>query len=381
MILTKGFPGFCHASTNLIAGMTMTPKGNTLAIAHTLGRSWATQLKDVTITAKLRGVDSKEEHDLPALTFGTLSWEPKTQEQTIQVKMNQRLVCDVTLTGVSGEGKPIRETYSYYWPGSEGEKFDLMTGISSTTYRRIPPKKVKEFLKPKGLAYYRKPEPRMLEMRGPFYQYYRVPEAAVKAGISVIHDSYLTSSFGGTALTDVPGSYEEIFRYDLLVLNNVTAASLTDFGQDALREFVKAGGNVLVIGGQFAFGAGGYRDSVLADILPVEMSESPFSLRQLTPPGKLKVASTARILAGRKLRDASSCFWRNEVTPKAGAWVELTAGEAPILICGKYGQGKVAVVAGTVCGEPAKGEKAFWDSEDWPQVLTAVIRWMLSDQP
>ncbi|HEY3417366.1 MAG TPA: hypothetical protein VGM23_10830, partial [Armatimonadota bacterium] len=120
MVLVKGFPSICHASSNLMASMTMVPQGDQLAITHTLGRSYAGEVKDVKITAKLRGVDSKESYDLPQLTFGTLTWEPKQQVHTLKVKMDQRLVCDVLLTGASADGKPLRETYSYYWPGTTG---------------------------------------------------------------------------------------------------------------------------------------------------------------------------------------------------------------------------------------------------------------------
>jgi uncharacterized membrane protein len=381
MILTKGFPGFCHASPQVIAGMTMTPRGDRLEITHTLSRSVAGNLKDVRLTAQLRGVDSGEVHDLPALTCGDLTWEPQRQVQTIPVKMDQRLVCDVELTGLSAAGASLQESYSYYWPGSQGEGFDLMAGAGTTTYRRPAPRKVKEFLKPPGLAYYRKPEPRMLECRGPFYHYFRVPELATRAGISVIEDSYLTQTFAGTSLTYFPGSYEEMFKQDLLVLNNVTAPSLTDFGQDAVREFVKAGGSLLVLGGQFSLGAGAYRNSVLGDVLPVQVSATPFDLVRLDPPGRLMVAPAARVLHGLKLPETSACFWLNAVQPKPDAWVEITAGDRPFLICGRYGAGKVAVVAGTVCGEPVGTQRAFWETDDWPDLLCPVLRWMLGDTP
>jgi len=70
MLLVKGFPCFCHASTNLVAGMTMAPAkpgdaSSDLAITHFLGRSMAGDLRDAKLTATLRGVDSKEAHLLP----------------------------------------------------------------------------------------------------------------------------------------------------------------------------------------------------------------------------------------------------------------------------------------------------------------------------
>ncbi|MHB9023367.1 MAG: glutamine amidotransferase [Armatimonadota bacterium] len=382
MVLVKGFPTICHASTHLMASMTMTPRGDQLAITHTLGRSHAGEVKDVKISAKLRGVDSKESYDLPVLTFGTLTWEPRQQAHSIKVKMDQRLVCDVALTGTSVDGKPLQEVYSYYWPGTKGEAFDLISGTTNTTYYRKPPRKVKAFLKPKELTYYRKPEPKMLELRGLFYQYFRMPEAATKAGVSDISGSYLKNvSFAGSSLSYVPTSFEDLYQNDVVVMNNVDAECLTDFGLEALRQFVNDGGNLIVLGGQFAFSAGGFQDTALADLIPVTISDNPFDMQRLTPPGALKVANSARLLKGLKLRNKPACFYVHDVQPKPEAWVELTAGSKPFLICGNYGEGKVAVVAGTVNGQSAKRATAFWETEDWPNLMNRIFRWMLSATP
>ena len=71
MLLVKGFPGFCHASANMVAGMTMEPSkpgdaASELLITHYLGRSTAGDIRNAKLTATLRGVDSKEDHPLPA---------------------------------------------------------------------------------------------------------------------------------------------------------------------------------------------------------------------------------------------------------------------------------------------------------------------------
>ena len=85
----------------------------------------AGDIRDAKLTATLRGVDSKEEHPLSELDAGTLTWEPKKLTQSVKVNMDQRLVCDAVLTGTTADGKPVQEEYSYYWPGINGEKFNL----------------------------------------------------------------------------------------------------------------------------------------------------------------------------------------------------------------------------------------------------------------
>ena len=382
MILVKGYPGFCHASSNMIAGMQMGPsnagdKSSDLVITHTLGRSMNGDIRDAKLTAVLRGVDSKEEYTLPELNAGTLSREPKNLTQTVKVNMNQRLVCNAVLTGTDAEGKPVKEEYSFYWPGINGEKFDLIAGTTATTYSRKPPRKVKVYARPKDLVYYRKPEPHMLELRGLHYRDFHISEAAVRGGILEIRGSYFTSSYSGNSLSYLPASFEEMFENDLVVMNDVDAACLTDFGQEALAEFVEAGGSLLVLGGPYAFGRGGYTDNRLADILPVEESENPFDLKENKPPALIKIAATAQILKGTRLNAPGYCYWLHAVKPKAGAGVEMTAGTEPFLICGRYGKGKITVVAGSMLGATTKKQPGFWETDEWVDTLSRVINWML----
>jgi hypothetical protein len=46
------------------------------------------------------------------------------------------------------------------------------------------------------------------------------------------------------------------------------------------------------------------------------------------------------------------------------------------LVTGTYGKGRVAVFAGTVLGDAAAGQLAFWHWDDWQQVLGATIDWL-----
>lgn len=67
-----------------------------------------------------------------------------------------------------------------------------------------------------------------------------------------------------------PKSEEELFKYDALVLGSAEA---TFFGFDQLRaieQFVsRRGGTLLALAGPKAFGAGGYSNTPIADLLPV----------------------------------------------------------------------------------------------------------------
>ena len=393
MLLVKGFRNFSHGSRNLIAGTIMEPKKKFeffgpgtaknpefLLISHTFARSLAGDIKSAKIAAEVRGVDTGEEYMLPEAAVENVGWEPKTVAQPLaDVDMEQRLVCHVVLTGTLADGKPFKEEYEYYWPGSKGEKFDLLAGTTATTYFRKPPKKVKVYSKPKELVLKKNTTPQAVEFRGLFHQYFKVPDAAAKAGITNLKDSFFsTVSFAGSSLSYFPSSYDEMLSYNLLILNNVDAASLTDFGLEAIRDYVRAGGAVLVLGGQWAYGPGGYAETQLADFLPVTLTGKSLDMQALTPPGVLKITPGAKLLAGMTLKQPGVCLWQHDLKPKADAWVELNAGDRPFLVCGRFGKGRVAAVTGTVCGDPGKDNTAFWDSPDWPDILSRTIRWLVT---
>lgn len=87
--------------------------------------------------------------------------------------------------------------------------------------------------------------------------------------------------FETRAIDDFPRNLVELQNYDAVILYNVSRGGVTDQGvlaginddQDAiLRSYVHdTGGGLLMIGGEQSFGAGGWQNSKVKDILPVDM--------------------------------------------------------------------------------------------------------------
>jgi len=74
----------------------------------------------------------------------------------------------------------------------------------------------------------------------------------------------------------MPKTPEALDSYELVVLANVPAEALAQQAMEALRAYVRdAGGGLLVIGGDQAFTPGGYRNTVLEEILPVRCEFQP----------------------------------------------------------------------------------------------------------
>ena len=81
-------------------------------------------------------------------------------------------------------------------------------------------------------------------------------------------------------LSLIPFPAEDIFlrtisQFDLFILENFSAArfNLPPSYLQSLKAFISGGGALLVIGGENAFGLGGYRGSPLEEVLPVTLSE------------------------------------------------------------------------------------------------------------
>ena len=75
-------------------------------------------------------------------------------------------------------------------------------------------------------------------------------------------------------LYGLPADKTKFFDYDVIVLSDVKRSLLSKDQIDWLRSFVaEQGGALIMVGGLDSFGDGGYSGTVIADMLPVEISE------------------------------------------------------------------------------------------------------------
>ncbi len=146
------------------------------------------------------------------------------------------------------------------------------------------------------------------------------------------------------AIETFPGTYEELFSYNAVVLSDVNYKAVGDIGFEMIRDYVEQGGRLLVTGGPYAFGDGEFEDTRFLDVLPVELS-GPFDLK-----------------------------WAGK-----GQIMEIGAGGQPVLILGKYGQGKVAVLTLSPTGISAKGETAWWDWDGWGPLVKNIFAWLTTN--
>jgi hypothetical protein len=111
--------------------------------------------------------------------------------------------------------------------------------------------------------------------------------------LSLGDDSYLTwseveSRTGAVVKRELGES--PLTDFSVLILSNLSYASLPDAVRDGLQGYLAQGGSVLVTGGQQSYGSGGYAGTELADLLPLRPSRDdwaphPFGPTLILQPG------------------------------------------------------------------------------------------------
>ena len=86
----------------------------------------------------------------------------------------------------------------------------------------------------------------------------------------------------GEAL-NFPQKYEDVYKHDVVVLCNVGVFGLQYEGRKILRDFVEAGGGLVVLGGSYTLGQGNLAQTYFEDLLPLQVVDKRDVQRSATP--------------------------------------------------------------------------------------------------
>ena len=213
--------------------------------------------------------------------------------------------------------------------------------------------------------------PQAIVFEGLWNEYFQIVPALHSAGIPATRFT----------VNEMPATDPGLAQAAVIVLINVDAPSLGAPRLARIREFVAAGGGLVVLGGEYAFGRGGYANTLLAELLPVDLAgagcQPPISRQGVT----LARATGATWLPATDFAAKPQAFFLNHILPKTNAIVQLLAGNCPALVSGTFGKGRVVACALSVNGDPAPGVLTFWDWPDWPRLLGQTIEWAAGSRP
>lgn len=242
---------------------------------------------------------------------------------------------------------------------------------SAISFRAKIPKKIKpELLEDRQVKLQKSDHLRVLHGLGIWGNMNKVNEVLgqIDPGLEV-KETYFKSGVLGPELSWQPVLVDDLLGYDMVVMNNVGADSLGDAGEIAVEQYVKAGGKLLVCGGLYSLGNSRFNESVLGEVLPIEVS-GPFDI---TPLGGFH-ALKSKTAAG----DLGSVNWYQK--PKAvkkSAVVHAEANGQPMLVSGNYGKGRVMVWLGTPMGKPSAKDVPYWNSPGWSDYLKSELTELL----
>lgn len=220
---------------------------------------------------------------------------------------------------------------------------------------------------------------RALVVVGPWGDMFRWQPALHATGL-MYDDAYRAMNVyhGGVRVYGLPATAEEYAKYSTIVLANMDAPTLGPKQLAMLQAFVERGGGLVVLGGEWAFARGGYADTALAEMLPVTMPEE-YRIPVDRAGSLLAAGPTASWKADVSFGDQPRAYYTQTLVPKSGAVVELKAGDAPAIVSGRFGKGRVVACGLTIHGTAQEGQVPFWDWAEWPKVLGAAIDWSAAD--
>lgn len=141
---------------------------------------------------------------------------------------------------------------------------------------------------------------------------------------------------------------------------------LPDFLLEDMTKEVYAGARLIIFGGLFSLDRGEFQNTALEKILPVSLH--PGKKRAGGRPLQIKPA--AGKYKNLDWKEKPCIYYLHDLPLRDNVGILLEAGDSPLLVSRKYGQGEALVFLGTVCGS---GSNAFWSNPLWTELAEQII--------
>ncbi|MHB9025485.1 MAG: hypothetical protein ACYC7E_15170 [Armatimonadota bacterium] len=354
----QGMTAVTHATMSVIGDLQMVVKGTELTLANRLLAG--PEPKAGIAKVKLQLIDYDTGQEITGKEFADVKISGTPVEQSLPIPnapLAKNLLARATVTTADGQ-QQVYEAYRH-GPAVMG---------TEKQYKTTRPPRIRPIARPATIEKTPHEGFRILHLRGMFHDYYRLPDAAKAIDAELKYGSYRIFVYG-PSLSYFPNNYKELMSYDVMVMNNVPIEALDEVTMQYLRDYVTHGGALLVIGGHWAFGGGGYKGTELEALLPMTVK----GLFDVQP---VKNGKITPILPGAK---NVGTLWIQDGVVRPEAQVLLRAGKAPFWVQWQVGAGTVAVLGGVCYGEKPKGMELFWEWSGWPQWLGSQLKSLVAE--
>ena len=382
----KGFKNIVHGSAHILADIRPDEVDGKVRVRHELA-AVSEHLVDVDVALTVKAWKTKEVLAEKHFAVPRVGFDRVQQQFEFAPK---RLADGVVIRAVV-KADGWTERYEYYYAGDKAEhelrynwfatKGGALAGAKGDAYFVKQPRKVKRIDKP-DFAKVARPAPdrfRVLVVFGLYTHILNIDDAlAGWRHKGRIPATFQLANCPPNGVETFPGTYDELFAFNTVVLSDVNYRALGDIGFEMICDYVEQGGSLLIVGGPYALGNGEFEGTRFLEVLPVRLS-GPFDLKWAGK-GKSWALKPAKekhpVLKGVSFAQNPRVFWHHFVTPKKDAEVVLEAGGEPALVLGRYGKGRVAVLTLSPTGAGAKGEVAWWDWDGWFPLVQNIFSWL-----
>jgi len=188
------------------------------------------------------------------------------------------------------------------------------------------------------------------------------------------------------------GTRNELSSYDVIILGDISPGSLKNEQLGMIKDFIEnRGGSILFLGGLKSYGDGGFGESTLRDMLPIDIGQS--GAKQIKTPFNPVLTQQGMTHPITRLSDdpqENTAIWRDlppisrfysGIGTKSGATVltENQQEKRPFIIFQRYGKGMVLMIAGDDLWQWAFGAYPFGgDDSYYHKFWSGTIRWLAS---
>lgn len=177
-------------------------------------------------------------------------------------------------------------------------------------------------------------------------------------------------------LTDFPYDYSRLFDYRTLVFSNVQDQEFRRIGASILLPYLKAGGGLVIVGGEYAFSFE-LEQHPINDYYPI--APSPRSLRRGPLPLRPPEVADHPIFRGVDLSHLPKLAYSHDIALKPGceAKVLMKVGDRPFIVEKRTGEQITIVVAGHPFGADggADGGICLREWPEWPKLFANIVRY------
>ena len=360
----NGFADLSHASAQLLAHTQVARQDDgVIVLEHSLAALEGGAVRG-SLEAELVAPDTCKPFPRVASSVAV----PIGRVTTIAQELPDPAVGEELLLNVTWSADGKSQTWSLALPDRAGAT-ELVDAL-----RVLPAKQKPSPKKPPRFRINKETAEKLLIFCGPGSAGYHSPRFIEAFGA----DNVKLSRFASQVIVDVreefyeyfPPSYDVLKSYRGIIFAGTGPDVLEEHMKGMLKDYVQAGGTLMVLGGMTAMNGWSRDDTPLAEVMPL-VNPGVFRIKRLEQVSPV-VPLDKQLRDSLAWTDAPVVMYVHEEVIADGTRVIAKAGPMPVLIEREYGQGRVIVFLGTLLGQ-ARQETPIWKWKDWPGLIKTLL--------